>query len=149
MSEVNKAAYERALYRLFRPRLMYRMEERLRAGLTDAAFLTNALPIYLMMFDTWPMDATRVKQWWHDDWTDNLFRGAENEAGRRALEKHLDTLLKLGPPAGVDSLEIDRRLVEEARKTIARIGVADRAFELLRAGSRTNEYRPVLKKGGN
>jgi type VI secretion system protein ImpL len=148
LNEVSKAAYDRALYRLLRPRLMYRLEERLRANLADPAFLTNALPIYLMMFDTWPMDAQRVKQWWHNDWADNLFRGAENEAGRRALEKHLDNLIKLGPPTGVDSLEIDRRLVEEARKTIARIGVADRAFELLRANSRTDDYWSVLKKGG-
>src|SRR6185369_4008698 len=62
LNELARAAYDRALYRLFRPRLMYRMEEQLRANLSDPVFLTNALPIYLMMFDTWPMDSLRSEE---------------------------------------------------------------------------------------
>jgi type VI secretion system protein ImpL len=134
-----KSAYETALYRLFRPRLMFRMEERMRNDIANPSFLVGALPVYLMMGGAVPMDRERVIQWWIDDWSENLFRGPGNAAGRRALQDHLTNLVALDPPSGLAALDIDRALVQEAQRTIARISVADRAFEILRAESHRNK----------
>jgi type VI secretion system protein ImpL len=133
------STYETALYRLLRPRLMYRIEERMRDSITNPSFLIGALPVYLMMGGQVPMDRERVIQWWLDDWSENLFRGPANAAGRRALQDHLTNLVALDPPSGLAALELDRSLIQEAQRTIARISVADRAFELLRTESRRNK----------
>ncbi len=134
-----RSTYETALYRLLRPRLMYRIEERMRDSITNPSFLIGALPVYLMMGGVVPMDRERVIQWWLEDWSENLFRGPGNAAGRKALQGHLTNLVALDPPSGLDALDVDRTLVQEAQRTIARISVADRAFELLRSESRRNK----------
>jgi len=134
-----RSTYETALYRLLRPRLMYRIEERMRDNIANPSFLIGALPVYLMMGGVVPMDRERVIQWWLDDWSENLFRGPANAAGRQALQGHLTTLVALDPPSGLAALDVDKTLVQEAQRTIARISVADRAFELLRSESRRNK----------
>jgi len=145
-----ESTYETALYRLFRPRLMYRIEERMRDNITNPGFLIGALPVYLMMSGGMAMDRERVIQWWLEDWTENLFRGPGNAAGRQALRYHLTNLVALDPPSGLAALEVDPVLVREAQRTIARISVADRAFELLRSESRRNKDRDwsVRRKAG-
>ncbi len=148
LTEEEALAYHRALYRLMRPRLMHRMEERLREHLSDPGFLTAALPVYLMM-DTWPVDAQRVTDWWLSDWADNLLPGPEHERARASLEMHLKNLIALGPRVGVDVLDIDHKLVEEARKAIARTSVADRAFAYMRSTSRSTGYWSVAGKAGS
>ncbi len=134
-----RSTYETALYRLLRPRLMYRIEERMRDSITNPSFLIGALPVYLMMGGVVPMDRDRVIQWWLEDWSENLFRGPGNAAGRQALQGHLTNLVALDPPSGLAALDVDRTLVQEAQRTIARISIADRAFELLRSESRRNK----------
>ncbi|MBN9064302.1 MAG: hypothetical protein BGP06_13695 [Rhizobiales bacterium 65-9] len=136
-----ETAYETALQRLLRPRLMYRLEERMRDNITNPGFLTEALKVYLMIAGIEPVDKERVIQWWRSDWSDNLFRGPQNAAGRQALEDHLTRLLELDPPEGYASLDIDRPLVQEAQSAIGRMSVADRAFEILKSASRANNAR--------
>ncbi len=145
-----ESAYDVALQRLMRPRLMYRMEERIRANLTNAGFLTEALKIYLMIAGKEPMDKKRVMDWWQQDWTENLFPGAGNAPGRQALGEHLSRLLDIDNFEGPAAIDVDNNLVQEAQSAIGRMSVADRAFEILRSGARTESARDwtARRKGG-
>ena len=70
------------------------------------------------------------------DWADNLYPGAGNADGRKALEEHLVALLDL--EAGNEPLfTLHGPLVEEAQKTLARLSVAQRAYELLKSQARS------------
>jgi type VI secretion system protein ImpL len=53
---VIEAAYHTALERLFRPRLLYRLEEQLNARITEPAFVYEALKVYLMLGGLHPPD---------------------------------------------------------------------------------------------
>ncbi|WP_342362968.1 type VI secretion system membrane subunit TssM [Terrarubrum flagellatum] len=141
-----ESAYEMALQRLYRPRLMYRMEERMRDNITNPGFLTEALKVYLMLGGTDPIDKERVLQWWRADWAENLFRGPQNAAGRQALEDHLVRLISLDPPEGFAAVDIDRQLVAQAQAAIGRMSVSDRAFEILRSASRSNSAKDWIAR---
>lgn len=132
------ASYEQALHRLFLPRLMFRIEERLRTNLTNPAVVIEALPVYLMLGGSAAMDKGRVVRWWVDDWSQQLYPGAAREQDRQSLKQQLDNLLAIGPGGPMDVIEVDPALVTAAQAAILRIPVVDRAFELLRADSRRN-----------
>jgi type VI secretion system protein ImpL len=70
------------------------------------------------------------------DWADNLYPGPTNSEGRRLLEEHLAAMFDLEteqPPL----VELDGRLILEAQKTLARLSVAQRAYELLKSEARS------------
>ncbi|VIO76360.1 hypothetical protein CI1B_63700 [Bradyrhizobium ivorense] len=128
-------AYHVALERLFRPRLLYRLEEQLNPRLADAGFVYEPLKVYMMLGGVQPPDRELIKSWMHRDWAENLYPGPTNAEGRRLLEEHLDALLDLEteePPL----VELDGRLVQEAQKTLARLSVAQRAYQLLKSEAR-------------
>jgi type VI secretion system protein ImpL len=87
--------------------------------------------------------------WMQRDWADNLYPGAGNVAGRKALEEHLVAMLDLeeGQPL---LIELDGRLVSESQKTLARLSVAQRAYELLKSQSRGSSGGDwtAARKGG-
>src|SRR5215470_7833540 len=79
----SNTAYHTALERIFRPRLLYRLEQQLNARLGDAAFVYEALKVYLMLGGQHPPDRGLIKSWMQRDWSDNLYPGATNAEGRR------------------------------------------------------------------
>ena len=90
-----------------------------------------------------------IKSWMQRDWADNLYPGPTNSEGRTLLEEHLDAMFDLeteDPPL----VELDGRLVLEAQKTLARLSVAQRAYELLKSEARsaTADDWVVARKGG-
>ena len=126
------AAYHTALERLFRPRLLYRLEEQLNARLAEPAFVYEALKVYLMLGGQHPADRGLIKSWMQRDWADNLYPGSTNAEGRRLLEDHLGAMFDLEteqPPL----VELDGRLIREAQNSLARLSVAQRAYELLKS----------------
>jgi type VI secretion system protein ImpL len=143
------AAYHTALERLFRPRLLYRLEEQLNARISDGGLVYEALKVYLMLGGLHPPDKELIKSWMQRDWAENLYPGPTNAEGRKLLEEHLDALFGLEttePPL----VDLDGRLVQEAQKTLARLSVAQRAYELLKSegrGSAADDWR-VARKGG-
>jgi len=132
----SQTAYQTALERMFRSRLLYRLEERLEAGRTNPAFLYEALKVYLMLGGQAPMDRDLVTSWMRQDWAENLYPGAANVQGRKALEEHLEALLDLSAGEEV-AIALHGPLVEEIQKTLARLSVAQRAYELLRSQARS------------
>src|SRR6266436_4665130 len=146
---VSNAAYHTALERMFRPRLLYRLEEQLNARLSEPAFVYEALKVYLMLGGQHPPDRGLIKSWMQRDWADNLYPGATNAEGRRLLEEHLAAMFDLEteqPPL----VELDGRLIREAQNSLARLSVAQRAYEFLKseAGASTTGEWAVTRKGG-
>ena len=129
--------YRVALERMFRPRLMFRLEELLEANRTVPGFLYEALKVYLMLGGQQPVDRELVLSWLRRDWTDNLYPGAGNANGRKALEEHLTAMLDL--EAGEEPLfTLHGPLIEETQKTLARLSVGQRAYELLKSQARSS-----------
>jgi type VI secretion system protein ImpL len=129
-------AYRVALERMFRPRIMYRLEEVLEANRNVPGFLYEALKVYLMLGGQQPVDRDFVVGWMRRDWTDNLYPGAGNANGRKALEEHLTAMLDLD--SGEEPLfTLHGPLIEETQKTLARLSVGQRAYELLKSQGRS------------
>ena len=130
--------YRIALERMFRSRLIYRMEEVLEANRNTPGYLYEALKVYLMLGGLQPLDRELVLAWMRRDWADNLYPGAGNADGRKALEEHLDAMLDL--EAGQEPLiTLHGPLIEETQKTLARLSVAQRAYELLKSQARSSQ----------
>lgn len=145
----SNAAYHTALERLFRPRLLYRLEEQLNARLTEPAFVYEGLKIYLMLGGLHPPERDLIKSWMQRDWAENLYPGATNAEGRRLLEEHLVAMFDLEseqPPL----VELDGRLVQEAQKSLARLSVSQRAYEFLKSEARASTAGDwiVSRRGG-
>jgi len=143
------AAYHTALERMFRPRLLYRLEEQLNARLAEPAFVYEGLKVYLMLGGQHPPDRGLIRSWMQRDWADNLYPGAANAEGRRLLESHLAAMFDLEteqPPL----VELDGRLVREAQASLARLNVAQRAYEFLKSEARSSaaDDWTVARKGG-
>ncbi|MBR1232061.1 type VI secretion system membrane subunit TssM [Bradyrhizobium sp. AUGA SZCCT0182] len=145
----SEIAYHTALERLFRPRLLYRLEEQLNGRIADGGFVYEALKVYMMLGGQHPEDKELIKSWMQRDWAENLYPGPTNAEGRKLLEEHLIAMFDLereDPPL----VELDGRLVLEAQKTLARLSVAQRAYQLLKSegrGAESNDWN-VARKGG-
>lgn len=142
-------AYRIGLERMFRSRLIYRLEQQLEANLTNASFVYEALKVYLMLGGLHRADRDLIIAWMRRDWAENLYPGSANTEGRRALEQHLVALLDL-EGAEEPLIKLNGPLVEECQKLLARLSVAERAYELLKSRSRTQtalDWVPVRRGG--
>jgi type VI secretion system protein ImpL len=122
--------YQLGLERMLRPRLIFRMEERIEANRNNPAFLYEALKVYMMLGGQVKPDRDLIRGWVHRDWSENLFPGSANASGRRALEDHLTAMLDL---EGAPVVSLNGPLVEDCQRTLSRLSVVDRAFEILRS----------------
>lgn len=128
-------AYHIGLERLFRPRLMYRLEEVLDANKSNPGFIYEALKVYLMIAGIQKTDRDLVVAWMRNDWSESLYAGASNADGRKALLDELNAMFDL---EGGDEplIEPNNGLIEECRRILARLNIADRAYQLLKSQSR-------------
>ena len=133
-----EALYGNALERLFRPRLVLRLEEQIEANRSNPAFLYEALKVYLMLGGQVRTDKALVTGWMRRDWADTLFPGAANASGRQALADHLDAMLDLD---NLPLVQLNGPLVEDTQRTLARLSIADRAFAILRSDAATQAQR--------
>ncbi len=143
-------AYQTGLERLLRPRLIFRLEEQLEANRNNPSFLYEALKVYLMLGGRpeAPPDRDLVTAWMRRDWAENLFPGAGFARGRARLEEHLQAMLELD--TGAPLVRLNDSLVEECQRTLARLSVAERAYEILKSDARTALQRDwtVTRAGG-
>lgn len=146
-----ETAYRLGLERMFRPRLIFRMEEQLEANKGNASFVYEALKVYMMLGSRpeAPPDRNLIVAWMRRDWTENLFPGAGLARGRQLLEDHLVAMLDLedGSPLLVS---VNGLLVEDSQRALARLSVAERAYELLKSQARPATARDwaAAKAGG-
>jgi type VI secretion system protein ImpL len=125
-------AYRTGLERLLRPRILYRLEERLDAARNDPGALYTLLKVYLMLGGSRAPDQAQVVDWWRRDLADSLYPGVGNAAGRQALEDHLSAMLALDDGSSA-AVSLNGPLVEDAQRTLARLSLAQRGYELLRS----------------
>ncbi len=120
----------------------------LDSNFSNPGFIYEALKVYLMLGGQQPADRGLIVSWMRRDWADNLYRGAADAEGRKLLEDHLVAMLDLetGPPL----MELDGRIVKESQDRLARMSVAQRAYELLKSQSRsaTGDWI-AARRGGN
>src|ERR1700709_211192 len=104
----------------------------------------------MMLGGLHPEDHGLIKSWMARDWAENLYPGPTNAEGRRLLEEHLAAMFDLEteqPPL----VELDGNLIQEAQKTLARLSVSQRAYELLKSEARASSTAgdwTVSRKGG-
>src|SRR5712671_5841791 len=126
--------YHVSLERLFRPRLMFRLEEALEANKSNPGYIYEALKVYLMIAGVVRADHDLIIGWMRNDWAD-IYPGAPNADGRKALEGELVAMLDL--EGGDEPLvEPNYGLIEECRRILARLNIADRAYQLLKSQAR-------------
>src|SRR6266404_405299 len=126
--------YHVSLERLFRPRLMFRLEEVLNRSKANPGQIYEALKVYLMIAGVERADRDLIVGWMRNDFAD-LYPGAPNAEGRKALEGELVAMLDL--EGGDEPLvEPNWGLIEECRRILARLSIADRAYQLLKSQAR-------------
>jgi type VI secretion system protein ImpL len=143
-------SYQNALERMFRPRLIYRLEEVLEANRRDPGSTYAALKVYMLLGHLAPTnDSTLILDWMRNDWTENLYPGSGNETGRLTLEEHLKAMLDLEDSKPLVTLS--RPILEAAQKSLAQLSVTQRAYELLKSTATTSAARPnwYLTKQGS
>lgn len=126
-------SYQDALERMFRSRLILRLEKQIEANINEPIFVYEAVKVYLMLGGKAPkVDKPLIVAWMTRDWEENLYQGAANAKGRQDLELHLRAMLDLDvgrPPA----FELNGLLVESAQRTLVRMNIADRAYALIKS----------------
>ncbi|MGH6811884.1 MAG: type VI secretion system membrane subunit TssM, partial [Methylocella sp.] len=136
LMSASESAYRLGLERLLRPRLLYRLEEVLDSRRDEPGYIYEALKVYMMLGGLHSVDRDLVLSWERQDWEDELYQGAGPQAvGRKALEEHLIALLDL-EGNGEMLVEPSMTVVEESQKTLARLSVSERAYQLLKSQAR-------------
>jgi type VI secretion system protein ImpL len=123
--------YHLALERLLRPRMIFRMEEQLEANRGSPSFVYQALKVYMMLGGLQRPDRDLIVAWWRQDWGD-LYPGAANGDGRKELEEHLLAMLEL-EGSEEPLIALNGGLVEDSQHSLARLSVAQRAYEVLKS----------------
>ncbi len=116
--------YHHALERILLPRLIWRLENQMRANLEKPDFLYEATRVYLMLGSQGPMDHDLVEEWEKLDFA-TLYQDPAMQAD---LQKHLHSLLAGALP----EISLDWTLVADARRTFSRVSLAQRVYSRLR-----------------
>lgn len=132
-----ETTYGVGLERLLRPRLVYRLEEQLEASANDPELTLAALKVYLMLGGLKTVDRPMLINWMARDWSENLYPGPRNSEGRKELEQHLLAMLDLESGHGA-FVALNGPLVEKARTALARVPIAERAYDILAARAKTS-----------
>ena len=145
LAAAGRGVYRDALDRVLLPRLIFRLESQMRAGLDRPDFLYQATRVYLMLGSEGPLDRDLVKSWMQLDWQQQ-YPGAANVALREALAGHLNALLT----APLPRVTLDGALVDAARATFSRVPLAARVYSRIvpsAAAARVPPWTPAQALG--
>jgi type VI secretion system protein ImpL len=149
LKSASEVVYQQALERMLRSRIIFRLEEQLEANINNPGFVYEALKVYLMVGGQARLDRDLVIAWMRLDWAENLFPGAANVKGREALEEHLVAMLALDE-GGEPVVKLNQTLIENCQRTLRRMSIAERAYELLRTQARgQNRDWVAAQRGGS
>lgn len=128
-----EAIYERLLAQAFLPRIILRMEERLRQHVSNPGALYDTLKVYLMMDDAEHFDAKAIKAWLEQEWQTHLPRNIDREQ-REHLTTHLDALLQQAPLKS--PIALDATLIQNSRVFLNQVPLAQRVYERIQQNQR-------------
>lgn len=150
LASAAKTTYRHALERMFRSRLILRLERQIEASMNDPIVVYEALKVYLMLGGKAPKtDKELIVAWMQRDWREDLYPGPNNKNSRLELEKHLRAMLELDV-AKRPSFDLNGPLVESAQRSLVRMNMGDRAYALIKsvAHSAQLEDWSVITRGG-
>ncbi len=151
LQNASEITYQQGLERMLRPRIIFRLEEQLEQQANNPGFVYEALKVYMMIGGQAKMDRDLVTSWMRLDWAENLFPSPANAKGREALEEHLTAMLDLDEGAGEPVVKLNQSLIEQSQRTLRRLSIAERAYELLRTQSRSDSAKDWVasQRGGS
>ena len=137
-----QAIYQRLLQESFLPRIILRLEERLRQNAANPSVLYETLKVYLMLDDDAAhFDAQAVKRWMEQEWQTHLPRTFTKEH-RAALSAHLEALLGQAPLKSPIALDAD--LIQKVRATLNQVPLAQRIYQQIQQTQRQRGTPPDL-----
>ncbi|PPC76267.1 type VI secretion system membrane subunit TssM [Pokkaliibacter plantistimulans] len=124
------AAYQRALQYQFAPHLNRVLVSEMQAVQGQAAnleYLYETLKTYLMLYQPEHRDNGQIQDW-YQAYLQRYLNGEQNDGLRASLQAHLDRMLAMDIPiAGIDNAAVD-----QARKELISMTLAERAYQRLR-----------------
>lgn len=137
-----RAIYQRLLAETLLPRIILRMEERLRQNAANPGYLYDTLKVYLMLDDDAEhFDAPAIKQWMEQEWQTNLPRTFTKEH-RAALSAHLDALLEQAPLKS--PIALDGALIQQVRAALNQVPLSQRIYNRIQQDQRRTGVPPDL-----
>ncbi|MCW3473910.1 type VI secretion system membrane subunit TssM [Limobrevibacterium gyesilva] len=137
LSAGSRLVYRHALERVLLPRLVLRLEAQMRGALNRPDFLYEATRVYLMLGGAGPLDKDLVRAWMALDWQ-RSYPGAPATPLRDDLAQHLGALLAEPLPA----VSLDGALVEDARRVLSRVPLAQRVYARISQSSAAQRIPP-------
>ncbi len=133
LQDASDQIYQQALERLMRPRLILSLEQQIQRNIDNPTFVYEALKVYLMLGGKAPsVDKNLILSWFTRDWEERAFPGAPYAQGRALLRAHLQAMLDMDA-GNARKVSLNGPLVDQAQATLARMGVAERAYTLLKS----------------
>lgn len=150
ISNAASAAYDTALNRILRPRLILHLEKRL-VGLQDKPEqLYEPLKVYMMLSGdpSIPVDTALISGWMQGDW-EALYPGEPNKAARDSLKQHLDAMQNTATGT-FHPIPLNGALVKATQTSLARLTLAERAFALIKSTAHDPDIRDwtVVQRAG-
>jgi len=137
--------YQRLLDHALMPRVVRRLEERLRAAnRNNLEVAYEGLKNYLMLYTPGKFDADAFKAWVGIDWDAALERSLSPEQ-RQALDQHLDAMLSRGAPPPVGPM--DKNLVAGVRDMLVAFPLEYRVFSRLKRAQVGADLQPFTVAG--
>lgn len=142
IKSASEDAYRLSLERAFRPRLILRLEQLLNKNIDDPGAIYETLKVYLMLGGAAPkIEDELVLDWMRRDWEDNLYPGPQYRQGRELLEGYLKDMLALSKKHD-PLVQLDANLVDKAQKSLVRLGLADRAYAMIKSAAIAGNLPP-------
>ncbi|MFL0357687.1 type VI secretion system membrane subunit TssM [Erythrobacter sp. GH1-10] len=138
LSQRNEEAYHIGLRRILLPRIMLRLEEKMRQEQGDALALYEPLKVYLMLGGHAPegaIDPETIQRYIQKDWANEVYPGNELSNVRARLADHL-TALSEDPNISAawegQQAPLDAQLVRASRQVVLTMSLAQRAYAIMR-----------------
>jgi type VI secretion system protein ImpL len=140
-----RLGYQHLLERALMPRVVRRLEERLRAANKDNLELAyESLKNYLMLYTPDKFDAESLQAFVAVDWDAMLERRLAPEQ-RQALDQHLAAVLERGAPAPLTPL--DKNLVAGVRDMLVAFPLEYRIFSRIKRANVGADFPPFTVAG--
>ncbi|ORE97227.1 type VI secretion system membrane subunit TssM [Aurantimonas sp. 22II-16-19i] len=128
--------YQAGLDRMLKSRILIDVEQRL-AGLVTASDpmpIFDALKVYLMLGgEATKVDAELVRDWLQRNLWEGAFVGPDGRRLTESLDRHVAAMLDLSARRA-PSFGVNADLIETARKTLARMTIADQVYAAIQSG---------------
>lgn len=133
LRQAARDSYAQGLERLFRPRLVLRLEEQLQAFVlaNEPLAIYETLKVYKLLGGAAPAPQDGlVVTWLTDDWEQVSYPGINQDPARAMLKNHLLAMLELDDGV-TPTVTLNADLVAKAEVILARLSVADQAYSLI------------------